>query len=705
MPKKISSQALKYLSPVQLYNNEVYEEGHLSHTYSPFNLKDRFESRDSINRKVCNIDYYTAREPSEYYHRTSTISRREQERIVYRSYSIKKRKVDSSNYFTRSPRIINKKSTTSREASNSRSLYDCPSSFKPVYKEKISYKNRYGQKAIHDAFSGTNRRDRRTVEDLDRDFYNCKFNKVSNQRVTLDYTSKKNKDNLYNNNTKISFSERQSEKGRYYEKNLKDVRPRTYVSSDLGPSHSRNYDNRKQKSFSSLKSRRNEKEKSRETDCCYKTERSKLDATRPTRQASSRISGYSKANSVNKRKDTLNINSKKKSPESGRTVAVDNRSACLQPSTVCDDGIMVVKRFYNENNKDSEEINQQKTFIAKNEVTLQENDSSYSILQKPVNLWRCRTIDQFNILSKVGEGSYGQVYKAEDKVAGVIVALKRIRQDRSQQGFPITALREIKILRGLSHLNIVCLKSIATGSKHDGSLNKREGVDFFLVFEYIENDLSGLLHSEEIKFNVPQIRSFMRQLLQGLEYCHSKNILHRDIKGSNILLSSKGVLKIADFGLARYWNQNSDHTHQVITLWYRPPELLLQSNQYGPGIDIWSAGCVLGEMLTAKPLFKGRNELHQLELISRVCGTPSEENWRGVASLPLYEQMLPIKHYKRQLIETFNQHCEPAAVKLLDRLLVLDPERRPSSTEALKDLFFKETSSKNDSVYVAYILV
>ncbi|KAH7962758.1 hypothetical protein HPB52_017819 [Rhipicephalus sanguineus] len=206
--------------------------------------------------------------------------------------------------------------------------------------------------------------------------------------------------------------------------------------------------------------------------------------------------------------------------------------------------------------------------------------------------WGERCVDVFDIVCQIGEGTYGQVYKAKDKDTGELVALKKVRLENEKEGFPITAVREIKILRQLNHPSIVNLKEIVT-DKQDALDFKKDKGAFYLVFEYMDHDLMGLLESGLVDFNELHVASFMRQLLDGLSYCHRRNFLHRDIKCSNILMNNRGQIKLADFGLARLYSAEDKarpYTNKVITLWYRPPELLLGEERYGPAIDVWSCG-------------------------------------------------------------------------------------------------------------------
>ncbi|KAJ9559836.1 hypothetical protein OSB04_004996 [Centaurea solstitialis] len=304
-----------------------------------------------------------------------------------------------------------------------------------------------------------------------------------------------------------------------------------------------------------------------------------------------------------------------------------------------------------------------------------------SVASEAVQGWVPRSADSYEMLNKIGQGTYSSVYRARDLQTDKIVAVKKVRFVNMDPESVRFMAREICILRRLDHPNVMKLQAIVT-SRFSGTL--------YLVFDYMEHDLAGLLTSTNVKkFTEPQIKCYMQQLLRGLEHCHSRGVLHRDLKGSNILVDNHGVLKIGDFGLAARFEpgQREPLTSRVVTLWYRAPELLFGSTSYGVGIDMWSAGCILAELFTGRPIMPGRTEVEQIHKIFKLCGSPSEEYWRK-SKLPLATSFKPKKPYKRRIVETFQQHLSPSALALLDALLSTEPAERGTATAALSSEFF-----------------
>ncbi|PIN17757.1 Cdc2-related protein kinase [Handroanthus impetiginosus] len=288
-----------------------------------------------------------------------------------------------------------------------------------------------------------------------------------------------------------------------------------------------------------------------------------------------------------------------------------------------------------------------------------------------------KSAESYDKIDKIGQGTYSNVYKARDKETGRVVALKKVRFDTSEPESVKFMAREIMILQKLDHPNIVKLRGLATS---------RMQYSLYLVFDYMQTDLARILSRPDESLTEPQIKCYMQQLLSGLEHCHERGILHRDIKGSNLLIDINGMLKIADFGLANFFDTGKriPLTSRVVTLWYRAPELLLGSTNYGIGIDLWSAGCLMAEMFAGRPIMPGRNEVEQIHRIFKLCGTPSDDYYRR---LKLSMSLKPPQTYKSCLSETF-KNFPPSALGLLNILLALDPAHRGSARSALDNEFF-----------------
>uniref|UniRef100_A0AAX7U515 mitogen-activated protein kinase n=1 Tax=Astatotilapia calliptera TaxID=8154 RepID=A0AAX7U515_ASTCA len=244
---------------------------------------------------------------------------------------------------------------------------------------------------------------------------------------------------------------------------------------------------------------------------------------------------------------------------------------------------------------------------------------SFFILFFSLQFGSCRSVREFEKLNRIGEGTYGIVYRARDTKSDEIVALKKVRMDAEKDGVPISSLREITLLLRLRHPNIVELKEVVVGTQLES---------LFLVMSYCEQDLASLLENMQTPFSEAQVKCIVLQLLRGLEYLHHNFIIHRDLKVSNLLMTDKGCVKIADFGLARmYGIPQQPMTPRVVTLWYRAPELLLGTKTQTTALDMWAVGCILAELLAHKPLLPGTSEIQQVDLIVQLLGTPNENIW------------------------------------------------------------------------------
>ena len=318
-----------------------------------------------------------------------------------------------------------------------------------------------------------------------------------------------------------------------------------------------------------------------------------------------------------------------------------------------------------------------------------------------------KSIDEiFEIVVAVGKGAYGAVSKAKVKHSGDVVALKLVKRDKLRNGFPENAIREIKILRSLTHPNIIKLRSICTCKKDK---------DVYLVFDYCPYDLQGLIEKYKSQMGKPRVVCYFRQILQAIYYCHCHYIYHRDIKPSNIFVQLDNVIRMGDFGLARVFppqkgkhSSSEDSPWNVVTIWYRSPELLLGAKEYGPEIDVWSLGCVLYEMITGEVLFKSgfvngqESPEEQLRIISEKCGRIDRLTWPDCEQYQFYKKYEPIlqrakpeamslKHYLEQkLSEEYSQ-----AVPVITGMLEIDPKKRMT----IKEAFLHEFMASPSGVY------
>ncbi|KAI8385761.1 kinase-like domain-containing protein [Blakeslea trispora] len=292
-------------------------------------------------------------------------------------------------------------------------------------------------------------------------------------------------------------------------------------------------------------------------------------------------------------------------------------------------------------------------------------------------------LDGYEKISKIGEGTYGVVFKAMQKNTKTLVALKKIRLNL-QEGVPTTTIREIAILKEMKHQNIVKLLDMI---QRDATI--------YLVFDFFEMDLRRYMDKTKRKgMTANHIKSFTHQLLQGIRYCHSHRIIHRDLKPQNLLIDKYGRLTIADLGLSRAFGvPMRTYTHQVITLWYRAPEILLGSRHYSTAVDMWSVGCIMAEMITLKAIFPGGTQIDEMFRIFQMLGTPTEESWPGVSTLPDYNASFPPWKSKelRKAIEEFSHsiHGLPdSTYDLLGSLLTYDPVTRLSALKAEQHVYF-----------------
>ena len=284
--------------------------------------------------------------------------------------------------------------------------------------------------------------------------------------------------------------------------------------------------------------------------------------------------------------------------------------------------------------------------------------------------------------SVIGSGTYGKVFKGLNVYTKGLVALKRIRMEGERDGFPVTAVREIKLLQSLRHVNIVKLQEVMV-----------EKNDCFMVFEYLSHDLTGLLNHPFFKLEAAQKKHLAQQMFQGLDYLHTRGVLHRDIKAANILVSNEGILKIADFGLARFYAKRHqlDYTNRVITIWYRSPELLLGETKYTAAVDVWSTACVMVEIFAKNPVFAGDGtEISQIEKIYSVMGTPNRQDWPNLSDMAWFELLRPSARRKSMFAELYKDKLTPAAFELLSAMFCYDPAKRPTAAEVLKHRYFTE---------------
>ncbi|CAG2163575.1 unnamed protein product [Oppiella nova] len=287
----------------------------------------------------------------------------------------------------------------------------------------------------------------------------------------------------------------------------------------------------------------------------------------------------------------------------------------------------------------------------------------------------------------LGEGQFATVYKARDIQTDAIVAVKKIKlgtRAEAKDGINRTALREIKLLQELSHENVIGLLDV---------FGHRSNVS--LVFDFMETDLEVIIKDTNIVLTPAHIKSYILMTLEGLEFLHLNWILHRDLKPNNLLIDGNGVLKIGDFGLAKaFGSPNRQYTHQVVTRWYRAPELLYGSRMYGTGVDIWAVGCILAELLLRTPFLPGMSDLDQLSKIMTALGTPTKTSWPDVTELPDYV----VFNYQpgTPLREIFIA-VKDDLIDLLSLMLALNPLKRCTCGQGLQMPYFSNSPAPTPS--------
>ncbi|XP_031113098.1 mitogen-activated protein kinase 3-like [Ipomoea triloba] len=289
----------------------------------------------------------------------------------------------------------------------------------------------------------------------------------------------------------------------------------------------------------------------------------------------------------------------------------------------------------------------------------------------------------------IGRGAYGIVCSVLNAETEEMVAIKKITSAFDNYMDAKRTLREIKLLRHLDHENVTVLRDVIPPPV------RREFSDVYIATELMDTDLNQIIRSNQ-NFSEEHCQYFLYQILRGLKYIHSANVIHRDLKPSNLLLNANCDLKICDFGLARPNIENEFMTEYVVTRWYRAPELLLNSSDYTGAIDVWSVGCIYMELMNRKPLFPGKDHVHQMRLLTELLGTPTESDLGCVRNddAKRYIRQLP-QHPRQELAKVF-PHVHPLAIDLVDKMLTFDPSKRITVEEALAHPYLAKLHDEAD---------
>ncbi|XP_035713184.1 cyclin-dependent kinase 18 isoform X2 [Folsomia candida] len=313
--------------------------------------------------------------------------------------------------------------------------------------------------------------------------------------------------------------------------------------------------------------------------------------------------------------------------------------------------------------------------------------SSYTVVEAPLTRTsRRQSLSEIGFgksetyikLDKLGEGTYATVFKGKSRLTESLVALKEIRLEH-EEGAPCTAIREVSLLKELRHANIVTLHDIIHTEK-----------SLTLVFEYLDRDLKQYMDACGGVLSINNVKLFLFQLLRGLAYCHRRRILHRDLKPQNLLINDRGELKLADFGLARAKSvPTKTYSNEVVTLWYRPPDVLLGSTEYSTPIDMWGVGCIFCEMASGRPIFPGSTVEDQLKLIFRTLGTPNEDSWPGISTNDDY-RFYDFEQWPPEPLVSRAPRLDGDGIELLSKFLRYDARSRVIAHEAMQYPFLRK---------------